>query len=176
MQETTGQSPHPNALELLAAFGPFDAYANKVMLYGQFVGFWDVYSTNFNPDGTRTERQGEWHFAWILGGRGVQDVLFASGAPPFQYGTTLRCYDAEHDVWRVSWMAPGSKEFVNLVGRPDRDRIIQDGAGPDSSRLERWIFLDITATTFTWRGEVSFDQGRTWLLEQEMQAVRHVES
>ncbi len=67
----TARSPYPKALELLAADGPFAEYADKLMMYGQFVGSWDVHSTNFNADGTRTERRGEWHFAWVLGGRGV---------------------------------------------------------------------------------------------------------
>ncbi len=56
--ETTGRSPYPKALELLTAHEPFAEYADKLMLYGQFVGSWDVHSTNFHADGTRTERQG----------------------------------------------------------------------------------------------------------------------
>ena len=172
MTETNDNYQRSNALELLAADGPAPSHADKLMLYGQFVGSWDIHSTNFNADGTRTERQGEWHFAWVLGGRGVQDVLFASGAPAHKYGTTLRCYDETHDVWRVSWMAPGGGEFANLIGCHIGDCIVQEGAGPDPRRVERWTFSDITPTAFTWRGEVSFDQGKTWSLEQEMRAVR----
>ncbi len=129
MTETNDNYQRSNALELLAADGPAPSHADKLMLYGQFVGSWDIHSTNFNADGTRTERQGEWHFAWVLGGRGVQDVLFASGAPAHKYGTTLRCYDETHDVWRVSWMAPGGGEFANLIGCHIGDCIVQEGAG-----------------------------------------------
>ncbi|WP_207229211.1 hypothetical protein [Ktedonosporobacter rubrisoli] len=167
---------HSRATELLAADGPFSEQADKLMLYGQFVGAWDIHSTNFNADGTRIERRGEWHFAWVLGGRGVQDILFAVGAPPHMYGTTLRCYDETADVWRVSWMMPGGREFANLIGRRIGDRIVQEGTGPDPRRLERWTFSDITPTSFIWQGEVSFDQGKTWVLEQEMRAMRRTGS
>jgi hypothetical protein len=172
MRGTNDNSQHAKVLELLAADGPFPEHADKLMLYGQFVGSWDIHSINFQADGTRTEWQGEWHFAWILGGRGVQDVLWVTGAPPHDYGTTLRCYDEERDVWHVSFMALASKEFVHLVGRHLGEHIVQEGAGLDPRRVERWTFSDITPTAFTWRGEVSFDQGKTWSLEQEMRAVR----
>jgi hypothetical protein len=38
-----------------------------------------VTSTSYRPDGTNTTVHGEWHFAWIFGGFGVQDVLFRKG-------------------------------------------------------------------------------------------------
>jgi hypothetical protein len=59
-----------------------------------------------------------------------------------------------------------------LIGRQIGDRIVQEGTGPDTRRLERWVFSDITPATFTWRGEASFDGGATWVLEQEMLARR----
>jgi len=170
--ETNDNNQSSKTLALLTADGPFPEYADELMLYGQFVGSWDIHSTNFQADGTQTEWQGEWHFAWILGGRGVQDVLLVTGASPHEYGTTLRCYDEERDVWHVSFMAPAAKEFVHLVGRRIGEHIVQEGTGPDPRRLERWTFSDITPRAFTWRGEVSFDQGKIWLLEQEMRAVR----
>jgi len=174
--EMTGQSSSLRVLDLLAADGPYEEYADHLMLYGQFVGSWGIHSTNFQADGTRTEWQGEWHFAWVLGGRGVQDVLLEIDAPAHEYGTTLRCYDEAHDVWHVSFMAPGAKEFVHLVGRKSGEQIIQEITGPDPHRFERWIFSDITPRAFTWRDEVSLDEGKTWALEQEMHVVRHMAS
>src|SRR5512140_1433402 len=95
-----------DAFELLRGDGPYAPDAEKLMLYGQFVGSWDIAATWFTPDGETRHVTGEWHFAWILGGRGVQDVLFASTHERHQYGTTLRCYDAEQDAWHVTWMQP----------------------------------------------------------------------
>lgn len=164
--------PLPGIVGDLVADGPFADHADALMLYGQFVGSWDVVSTTFASDGTRSIRNGEWHFFWILGGRGVQDVLFAVGSEPHMYGTTLRCYDHAAGIWRVAWMMPGAGEYANLVGRQIGARIVQEGQGPDLRRLERWSFSDITEESFTWRGEVSLDGGVTWTLEQEMLARR----
>lgn len=169
----TDRPVYSKALELLAADGPFADSADQVMLFGQFVGSWEVQLIDLQADGTRSEAQREWHFAWILGGRGVQDVLFARGAPTHQYGTTLRCYDAALDAWHVTWMAPGGGQFATLIGRQSGERIVLEGTGEDPGLVARWTFSDITPTTFTWRGEVSFDQGKTWALEQEMHAKRH---
>lgn len=161
-----------DALSLLAAPGPFADDADRLMLYGQFVGAWDVDVTWYQADGGRRQGKGEWHFAWILGGRGVLDVLFASGAPAYQYGTTLRCYDKAMDAWHIAWMQPAGGEFVDLVGWQDGERIMQYGSGQDPRRSERWSFNEITPNSFLWLGEVSFDQGETWVLEQKMCATR----
>ncbi len=162
----------PNVFGLLAAPGPFEEDADRLMAFGQFVGSWDMESTWHDQGGGRRQGKGEWHFAWILGGRGVQDVLFASGAPPHQVGTTLRCYDRAMDAWHVTWMQPASGEFVHLLGREVGDQIVLEGAGPDPRRRERWTFREITADSFRWLGEVSFDGGATWSLEQEMRGHR----
>jgi hypothetical protein len=161
-----------DVFSLLAASGPFPEFAEEMMLYGQFVGAWDIDATWYEPGGNVKKGKGEWYFDWILGGRGIQDVLFAVGAPPQTYGTTLRCYDPMQDIWYVSWMQPYGGEFVHLVGRQVGDRIVQEGGGSDANRRERWSFTEITPDTFLWLGEVSFDEGVTWQLEQEMRATR----
>jgi hypothetical protein len=142
------------------------------MLYGRFVGSWDVLSTQFTPDGRRMERRGEWHFSWVLGGSGIQDVLFEVGAPAHKYGTTLRCYDASIDAWHITWMMPSGGEFVNLIGRQVGDRIVQEGKAVPNGPLQRWTFSSITDDAFLWRGESSSDGGQTWSLDQLVEARR----
>ncbi len=159
-----------NVFELLAASGPYPEDQDKLRLFGQFVGSWDMDGTWHQPDGGSRSGRGEWHFAWVLGGRGIQDVLYASGAPRHEFGSTLRGYDKSIGAWHLSWMQPASGEFVHLVGRQVGDRIICETDGADPPR--RWTFTDITPDSFTWLGEVSNDHGKTWFLEQEMKAVR----
>ena len=65
------------AFDLIAAGGPYAPLADELMLFGRFVGAWDVASTWWDADGGARQQDGEWHFAWALGGRAVQDVLFA---------------------------------------------------------------------------------------------------
>jgi hypothetical protein len=161
------------AIEGLAAQEAYGPLREKLMLYGRFVGSWSVESAWYPQGREGRKGRGEWHFSWILGGRGVQDVLYSLGAAPAGRGTTIRCYDETADLWRLTWMQPAEGEFVHLVGRAEGERIVQveegDGRG---GRLARWSFADIAASSFLWIGESSTDGGRTWSLEQEMKARR----
>jgi len=159
-----------NVFELLAAPGPFAQDIDKLRLFGQFIGSWDMDGTWYQPDGSSRSGRGEWHFAWVLGGRGIQDVLYAAGAPRHEFGSTLRAYDKSIDAWHLSWMQPASGEFVNLIGRQVGDRIVCETDGSEPPR--RWSFNEIRPDSFTWLGEVSNDHGKTWFLEQKMKGVR----
>jgi hypothetical protein len=136
------------------------------------IGSWEIDSECYRSDGMTEEATGEWHFARILGGLGVQDVLFAKGAPPALRGTSISGYDAKAGVWRVVWMMPYSGEFACLVSRQVGDEIIQEGFSMDGSSLERWTFSEITGDRFRWRGESSDDGGKTWRLDQQMTGRR----
>jgi hypothetical protein len=61
---------------------------------------------------------------------------------------------------------------VNLIARPVSDELIQEGRAPDN-KLYRWIFSQITDQTFRWRGYISADEGRTWVMEEEIRGRRH---
>jgi hypothetical protein len=56
-------------IDALQALGPHPDIAEDLMLFGQFVGAWDVDVTNITLDGTRKELKREWHFGWVLEGR-----------------------------------------------------------------------------------------------------------
>ena len=96
----------------LFADAPYREHADKLMLFGQFVGSWSVESTYHLVDGTRRDERREWHFAWVLGGRAVQDLICPVGAPPDRFGTTLRSYDPEIDAWHIVWVRPGDGQFA----------------------------------------------------------------
>jgi hypothetical protein len=140
--------------------------------YEPLIGSWDVAARWFVDEAPVREAEGEWHFSWILGGWGVQDVLFVKGAPPDQRGTTVRCYDQSSECWRVAWMAPRGEEFVTLSGRSDDGSIVQQGVACDGSSHQRCTFSDITELSFIWGGGTSTDSGQAWRLDQEMRATR----
>lgn len=167
-------------IETLTAAGPFPDYADKLMLFGWLVGGWDIEGRHFNPEGQVTKQQrGEWYFDWVLEGRAIQDVILTppreerrkNGTPAEEYGTTIRFYDPRLDAWRVTFIAPVSGGVVNLIARPAGDEIVLEGRAPDN-RLFRWVFSDITDQTFRWNGYESADEGRTWFMEEEIQARR----
>ena len=66
---------HPDSMiDALQASGPHPDHGSDLILFGQFVGAWDVDVTNIEPDGTKKELKGEWHFGWVLEGRAIMDV------------------------------------------------------------------------------------------------------
>jgi hypothetical protein len=166
-------------LEALAADGPYPEYADKLMLFGQFVGGWDIESKFFERGrGLVKEGRAEWLFAWVLEGRAIQDVLASpprEGREPGQtskeYGSTLRAYDPKIDAWRITYVAPVYGATVSLIARPRGDEIWLEGRSPDND-LFRWTFSEITPNTFRWRGYASEDEGRNWFMGEEMSARR----
>lgn len=157
-------------LDALAAGGPHPEHAEALRLYGQFIGSWSVDNRSFDEaTGGWQQTRRVWRFGWVLGGRGVQDVL--TDVPGGEAGTTVRVYDPRISAWRLSWFGPVGGNYCTLVGRPDGDTILQEGTQTDGRPI-RWIFSDISSTSFHWQGFVSDDGGTTWRLEQEMRARR----
>jgi hypothetical protein len=176
----------------LNADGPASEYAEKLMLFGQFVGDWEFDLVSIRPDGTRLKGNGEWHFGWVLQGRAIQDVWIArddiskSTAPISEWGTTLRFYDPRTDAWHVVWSGPMRGSLMTFTGRKIGDEIVMEVDSvqglprmnsSDAAPLHRgrWMFDQITTNSFHWRGVVSHDGGKTWQLEQEM-FVRRMKS
>jgi hypothetical protein len=76
-------------ISVLHAERPAADRADKLQLYGRFIGDWETKIIAHDPDGARHEGSGEIHFGWILEGRAIQDVWMIPrlaerpNAPPF---------------------------------------------------------------------------------------------
>jgi hypothetical protein len=124
---------------------------------------------------------GEWHFAWVLEGRAIQDVFLVPArgqrrageapGPGNRYGSSIRVFDPREAVWHVTWVNPVTGAHNRLVGRQVGSEIVQEGVEPDGSRI-RWSFREITPASFHWLGEDSTDEGQTWRLVVEFFARR----
>jgi signal transduction histidine kinase len=79
----------------------------------------------------------------------------------------VRHYDAETDTWCVVWLGAVTGTLITITARDIDDEIILEGSDVDGSPL-RWLFSEITPTSFHWRGFIADRPGR-WRLEQEMQ-------
>lgn len=166
----------------LSANGPIEDRAEKLMLFGQFVGDWDVDFIVYEPDGTKQTEKAEWHFGWVLEGRAVQDVWIVprreerdkTSPVKSDYGTTIRFYDSEIDAWRVVYVSPLHGDLVTFIARKVGDEIVLEGQDSDGSPM-RWIFSNITEQSFHWRRVVSPDGGKNWRLHKEM-FVRRAEA
>jgi len=153
-------------------------------LYDAFIGRWEAEAHAFLPDGTSRRHFWDIRFERVLEGRAIQDVWITppregrrvgQSEPwgPFdnQYGTTIRVYEPKLEAWRVIWIDPCAGYRAELVGRPQRDEIFQEGTGSDGTGL-RWIFSDIRRDAFRWRAEVSRDDGAHWHKLIDMLAQR----
>lgn len=166
--------------EVLVADGPTPDHAGAMGLYGWLVGSWDIEVSDHPPDGSTRRSRGEWHFAWALEGRAIQDVFIVprrserrAGAAMEgnRYGTTLRVYDPQLGAWHILWVNPVRQAYDRMIGRRRGNDIVQEGQDKDGQAI-RWSFVDIAPDSFRWLGERSDDGGRTWRLEVEFRARR----
>jgi len=169
------------AVDAFLAEGPVPSLADKLQLFGQFVGSWDLSVTNHRPDGTSETIPAEWHFAWALGGRAIQDIWIAPSRaqrPPTdshesggEWGATLRFYDGTIDAWRSTWIGPSHGVVMPFIARGVGEEIVLEGTFEEGVQT-RWIFSDIRPDSFSWRAIDSRDGGESWELLQEMKARR----
>ena len=148
------------------------------MLFGRFVGSWDLEWTGTGADGRPAMMTGELHFGWVLSGRAVQDIWIVpsrgapgEGQPPLAFhGSTIRFYDPSIDAWSSTWIEPVNGRVRRFIGRPTGGDILLI-SDEDDPQL-RWRFTDIESNSFRWRAESSRDAGATWDPDEQMVATR----
>lgn len=143
-------------------------------IFDRFVGRWALECDRWDENGTKTHSSGTWTFGWILDGTMLQDAIYfndQSSAGHRIGGTTLRFFDSAADTWRVVFFAPARNAVISLTGDAVGERILLNGIDVDGAKL-RWSFIDVSGTSFVWRGEISHDGGKAWRLEQEMHLHR----
>lgn len=168
--------------EVLHAEAPNADRTAQLGLYSFLIGSWTTEIVTY--DGGKThERTGEIHAGWVLEGRAIQDVWMihkrkhrAPTTPSLPvadnwYGTTLRAFDPAIDAWRILWTDPATNNFVRQIGRAHGADIVQDGEHVNGTPM-RWSFTDIAPTSFHWVGEISHDDGASWVLQVEVFAER----
>jgi hypothetical protein len=155
----------------LGAKGPDPSLKNKLMLFGQFVGDWDIVDARcLQVEGTWVRMKGEVHFGWILGGTAIQDVWMGcreGSKKMVMFGTTIRFYDPKIDAWRSTWLSPLKGLVQTFIGHEVNDEIVLEHKTAEGYP-EKWIFSQIAPRSFRWHSEETHDEGKTWLLTEEM--------
>lgn len=164
-------------LEALASDGPHPAIPDECRIFAPFIGSWDLVVSWFD-EGARLIRQerGEWHFSWVLEGRGIQDVWIvpprderAMRPEAGEYGTSLRFYDEELNAWQSIWVGPFANYVRRFIAQRIEDRVVLETVAGEATRM-RWSFSEIGADSFTWRNEL-WDEDR-WRVQQTFDARR----
>lgn len=173
-------APTASFIGALLADAPAAELGRAADDFGWLVGGWTAQVRDFDQDGSASEASGEWWFAWVLEGRAMQDVWIsparadrnpdrtANGAKN-RYGTTVRRFDRNAGVWRITWINPVSGATNHLAGRRDGDRIML--LGEEEGTGIRWSFNNITVDRFTWLGESKKDSGE-WRVEAQFDLTR----
>lgn len=164
-----------------AADQPNSAPADKLRLFGQFVGAWAVDVVYHGDDGTTCRLEGEWRFQWMLDGRAIHDVWVAprrttpvnADETCTDHSATLRFYDAKIDAWRATPIGPSRGTAEPFIAREIDGEIVLEGVS-DAGVSTRWIFSRITPQSFHWRAIESRDGWQTERCVQEMTARRTV--
>ena len=156
---------------------PHGAIPPEDQIFAPFIGSWDLVVSWFDSAGALSRRQdGEWHFAWVLEGRGIQDVWIVppraqrtNSAEDYEYGTSLRFFDPEIAAWRSTWIGPMHQSVRTFIARRIGDRVVLETAEDAIPRM-RWSFSDISDDAFSWANEV-WESGH-WRLQQSFAARR----
>lgn len=145
--------------------------------FDPLLGSWDL-AVTYAP-GTDSARTwpGRWDFHAVLGGRAIQDVWQVSDTTGTAgalrgYGTTIRVYDPELRAWRSTWIGVLRPVVTRFIGREMDGGIELSPVDADPGERFRWVFSDLTDSTFRWRAESAPDSGRAWTVQQEIRARR----
>ncbi|HTY74368.1 MAG TPA: hypothetical protein VMD05_02245 [Candidatus Nanoarchaeia archaeon] len=165
-------------IESLGAKGPDSKLKKKLMLFGQFVGDWEIVEAQYiQGDGTWVKIKGEVHFGWILGGTAIQDVWMGcreDSKKMIMFGTTIRFYDPKIDAWRSTWLSPLKGLAQTFIGCEVNGEIVLEHKTVEGYP-EKWIFSQVKPQSFRWHSEETHDEGKTWILTEEMK-IRRVNS
>lgn len=166
----------------LIAPRPHPSLGPEADTYGRLIGSWAGEFHDHPSGGETVSGPMEVHFGWVLQGLAVQDTWIAPSrqARPGDaslpegvrdtYGSTLRVWDPQAKLWRVTWTSPARQAVCRLVGRRVGDDIVQTGYWND--RPQRWCFRDVTADAFAWEAHGLSDDGAAWELQTRFELTR----
>jgi hypothetical protein len=173
----TGRQPRsgrgagaPRAMtDVLRAAGPHVEPGEdpQARIFDRFAGTWATDYAFIQDDGTRQTSSGHFIAGWVLEGRALQDIWIweQPGERRPWMGTTLRFFDTERRIWRVTWVTPFARAVLMLEGGLEGEDIVLHADDPSVKR--RWSFYDIRADSFRWKNERSTDGGATWRLRED---------
>ena len=134
--------------------------SEEMNYFGKLIGSWAIdYIDNSNAHTIK----GEWHFAWVLEGMAVQDVIILPG---YECGTTLRVYNPNTQAWDIAYGFTG--KIIRLEARKQDGQIVLTNL--DNER-KKWVFVKIEDDHFQWQ-DVTVQEDGQWHIDYDIDAQR----
>lgn len=168
-------TPNPNAPQELSQFA-------------FLIGRWRCESRVKNPDGSFEKYPATWIGRYILDGYVIADEFrqFGPDGKLAQLGQNYRSFSSEKKAWVMKWHDARASTWLDLGPRDlggvqvAEDYItfmhhLPSGLPEDlfpPHTVFRITFSDINEDHFSWRAEVSRDEGTTWEQVQVIEAHR----
>jgi hypothetical protein len=159
----------------LVSDGPHASLEGVDRLFEPFIGSWDLRVTWHEDDVIVRTMDGEWHFAWVLEGRAIQDIWIVprrdqrrSNETLYEYGMSIRFPDF-HGGWSSTWIGPMRQLVHTFTASRVGDDVVLITHLDDGRRM-RWAFTEITADSFLWSNATEADG--TWIVTQRFEARR----
>ena len=165
----TSPSSRNAMINALGSSDPNPILGDEATTFDRFVGTWDADFSFPRKDGTVLHKKGELRFGWVMDGTAIQDLWIgypAESGKQRSVGTTFRFFDRQIRQWRIVFINPRFNYVVTAQGRREGADIVFHGTDTDGLPL-RWTFSEITAQSFHWQGEKSYDRGKTWKVEED---------
>ncbi len=143
------------------------------------IGDWDVSAVKYGPDGEAILYTATWSAKSINDGRMIVDdfkAITPTGMDVSSY-VTLRSYSPLTQRWEFAGLAAHqpSAAILEWYGVAEEGAMVlhATGVGPDGKKMKNRIrFFDISGGAFSWESHLSFDDGKNWVKNGELKAVR----
>lgn len=129
-------------------------------LFGGLIGSWKI---KYIESNTKVALEGEWHFARVLDGMAIQDVIII---PNYETGITVRVYNPNKKAWDVTYSFVG--RVMRLVANKQDDKIVLTHIDNEN---RKWVFAKIDDNYFRWL-DVSRNDSGEWQIDFEIIAER----
>lgn len=149
-----------NFFEALISEGKHQALPEEFDYFGKLTGSWKI---DYVDSSNSSVIKGEWHFARILEGMAIQDVIVLPG---FEYGTTVRVYNPGTHAWDVSYCYAG--KIIRLEARKQDDMIVLTNIADER---RKWVFVQIGDNDFHWQ-DVTVEADGKWRARFDIYAHR----
>lgn len=128
--------------------------------FSELIGSWRI---EYIDKKTDVALKGEWHFARVLDGMAIQDVIVI---PDYEQGITLRVFNPNKKAWDVTYSFVG--KVIRLVANKQYGKIVLDNIDNEN---RKWVFVKIEDNNFRWL-DISRNHGGEWQVDFEIIAER----